>query len=114
MAKENEELVIAENALQGERLVTVVRLATIAIIATTQQLAIGLSNQAHAVRDVPRGIAVATYTIAAVLTFIGLRRARPSARASMWAPLVGTLFDYAFFTFMGWRSATIQDMFAAQ
>ncbi|MFN7133240.1 MAG: adenylate/guanylate cyclase domain-containing protein, partial [Myxococcales bacterium] len=102
LARHNEDLVMAENALQGERIVSWIRLATIGLNFVSHAAASLISGQTP-IRDPIRGTAIACYAVFTVAMILVLRSARPSPRHAMAGPVAATLVDFAFFSFMGMR-----------
>ncbi|HEV8325070.1 MAG TPA: adenylate/guanylate cyclase domain-containing protein [Myxococcota bacterium] len=101
--RRNEDLVLAESSLAGERRVSWVRLATVALFALTQ----GVLAPAFGHADPPdrlRQVTVVIYVLFAIALLVQLRRLRePNPRLARYAPLATAVIDYAFMTFMGAR-----------
>ncbi len=101
-ARRNEQRVLAEAALIGERQVSVVRLAMIALFGVSQELfarAWGMYQRFDPLRV---GV-LAAYIAGAVVIFFSMRRATPDPDKAMRAPLVFSPIDFGFIAFMGIR-----------
>lgn len=103
MAKRNEDLVIAENSLEMERIVARVRLATILFIS----LSFGFG---HRVLHVPQPkldslqLAVTgLYALFTVVTIFGLNRAKPNVIAARKAQFFVAVVDFGFVTTVALR-----------
>jgi len=103
VAKQNEDAVIAENALEMEKLVSIVRLVTIVLFAAALILSRGIFG-VRGVRDVPRALAALLYMIFALGTFFALRREKPDFRKATKAEFLMSVVDFAFVTFSGLRT----------
>lgn len=100
-ARRNEELVLAESALLGERRVAWVRLAMIALFAFTQdQMAPALGGEMQ--RDAVRLGSAGSYVVFAIVTLFILGRARPDIRNAQRFPFFFALVDFGFMSFQGW------------
>lgn len=111
MARANEEQVLAESSLQGERRVSTVRLALLALFMLSQAVIGRLSGEL--VPDPERGLAVALYTLFALFAWFILRRQRPNVRRSEWFPIPTTVMDVGYMTFMAWRGYEVSGRFDA-
>ena len=108
LARLNEERVLAENSLQGERTVAKIRLLTIALVTGSQWLAQGLAGTLGQ-GDPVRGVAGGLYLVYALICAYQVHRSRPPNPAlAMWMPLGMALVDFAFFTFMGMRTWDVE------
>jgi len=103
LARRNEDLVLAESALAGERVVAAIRCVFPVILVALQQVATETGVQGEA-RDLPRAVGFGIYELWAIVVLVRLWRAKPSARQAMWIPMGMMAIDFAFFTFAGWRS----------
>jgi adenylate cyclase len=101
-ARRNEDIVLAEHGLIGERRVTIVRLAMIVAFTASYELIPGLLGQPRRF-DALRVGAGLSYFVFAIVMFVGLRRARPDPRKSFWGPIASSLVDYALLVFMAVR-----------
>ncbi|MDY7226820.1 adenylate/guanylate cyclase domain-containing protein [Hyalangium rubrum] len=107
LARANEEQVLAESSVRGERTVSVVRLALCLLLGVSQSGITRLSGE-EVVRDPLRMAIVWTYVGFALVAFFMLRReTRPNARRSRWMPLPTTLMDTSFLVLMSWRSGQL-------
>lgn len=106
LARENEELVIAENALAGERLIATVRIALFFLIMLSMNLATQVVGRSGGGRDPSRIAVTMGYLAFAVVVLLVLKRQRPDPQKALWAPLGMMLVDFAFFTFQGWKTLT--------
>jgi adenylate cyclase len=98
-ARRNEELVLAESSLAGERRVTWVRLAMFTAFAVSQEGVARFVFHRSLVMTVPRAASIALYLIFAVSMLIGLRRvSRPRPLAAMVVPAISNAFDFGFLT----------------
>jgi adenylate cyclase len=101
-ARRNEDQVLAESAILGERRVTWARLAMIAVFALSQEVLARALHRAFKF-DWPRMTVIALYIVFAIVSVFALRRVRPAPRRAMFMPLLPTFVDAAYMTFMGWR-----------
>jgi adenylate cyclase len=111
LARVNEEQVLAESSLQGERRVSTVRLVLLVLFSTSQALIGRVSGEM--VSDRGRGLAVLLYTLFALFAWVILRKQGPNVRRSEWFPIPTTLADVGFMTFMGWRGYEVTGRFDA-
>ncbi len=95
LARANEEQVLAESALKGERAVTVVRLALCGLMGVSQSGIARLFGE-ELLRDPLRGGMIAAYVGFALLAFFILRVQTPNLRRSQWMPIPTTLVDTSF------------------
>jgi adenylate cyclase len=102
-ARRNEDLVLAESALYGERRVAWARLAMIALFAVSQEIFARAFGH-HQTPDTQRVVAVALYIALAITTAIMVHRVRPDPRKALLVPIGISFADFGFFTFMGMRS----------
>jgi adenylate cyclase len=104
-AARNEEQVLAEGALVGERRVALVRLVMIAMFAAA-------NNVTHA--STPAMVATGVvYTIFAVITLWRVRGAKSDPYRARRIPLVIATIDFAFATTQGLLDATHNEHFSA-
>jgi adenylate cyclase len=104
-AKRNEELVLAESALTGERRVAWVRVAMVVMFGLSQELVARIVFGQPAIMKAPRVASVAFYIVFAISTLIALRRiTRPNPRAALWVPFLTSVIDFGFLTLQGWFS----------
>ena len=106
LAQANEEMVLADSSLLGERRVSVIRLAVLLLIALSQG---GISRLTDAEPYMPhmnwaRAGVLAFYGLFAVFAIFILRRQGPHPKRAKFFPLPTTLIDTGFFTFMGWHT----------
>jgi adenylate cyclase len=100
-ARRNEDQVLAEAALLGERRVTIVRFVMLALFALSQEVILRLSGGPAPPLTPARNIPTALYVIFAIAGFVQVRRIRPTPFIVTWAPLLATVIDYAFIDWMG-------------
>src|SRR5688572_13684039 len=92
-ARRNEDQVLAEAALLGERRVSWARLAMIALFAISSQISKAVG---YDVSDSPQRLAVVgCYTALAICSVVILYRRRGSPRKAMFVPLVIAAIDFA-------------------
>jgi adenylate cyclase len=104
LAQRNEEQVLAENSLQGERLVAWVRLALLLLIALSQTLGRRLEGLEPERSFTPRMAAVLLYLLFTLITLrVVTRRKRGDPLKARWAGVLLALADYLFYGFMGIR-----------
>jgi adenylate cyclase len=103
LARANEEKVLAESSLRGERAVTVVRLALCALLVLSQTGIARLFGET-VIKDSVRMVTVGTYVSFAVFAFIILRFQEPNPRRSLWMPIPTMLMDSGFLVVMAYRS----------
>jgi adenylate cyclase len=106
-AKRNEEMVLAESSLAGERRVAWARLAMIVMFALSFEVFARLVFHRPSAMPLPRTIAVALYVAFALGALFALHRfARPNPTAAMFVPLISNTIDFGFMTLQGWFSFT--------
>jgi adenylate cyclase len=107
IARQNEEVVLAEAALRGSRTVAWARLATFFLTSAAMGLiprALGRPEIGHQ-RDPPMAAALVVYLLFTVGAVVGTHLAQPrSARRAIRAGLTLLLLDFSFMAFMGIRS----------
>lgn len=104
-AKRNEELVVAESALTGERRVAWVRVAMVVMFGLSQELVARVVFGQPSIMKAPRIASVAFYIVFAISTLIALHRlTRPNPRAALWVPFLTSVIDFGFLTLQGWFS----------
>jgi adenylate cyclase len=113
LARANEEQVLAESALKGERVVSVVRLALCGLMGLSQSGIARLTGE-NVIRDPIRGGMIAAYVSFAILAFLILRVQSPDRRRSIWMPLPTTLADTSFLVAIGLRSWQLSGTFNAE
>jgi len=101
-ARRNEDLVLAEHALIGERRVTIVRLAMIAVFTLNYEVVTRLLGEPRPV-DPYRMAAGFAYLVFGLAMFLSLRRTRPDPAKAFWGPIVATVVDYGVLVFMAER-----------
>jgi adenylate cyclase len=110
LARANEEQVLAESSLKGERAVAVVRLAMCTLMGVSQSGITRLAGE-NVIRDPIRGGMVVAYVSFAILAFLILRVQKPNLRRSVWMPLPTALADTSFLVAMGLRSWQLSGQF---
>jgi adenylate cyclase len=108
LARRNEELVLAEATLQGQRFIGGLRIVAVLAMGLSMQLMVRLT-QVTTHRDSLRVLAISSYLIFSVATFVYyLRRKKPAERRRMVASQVLRSFaDFGFQLFMAWRTAEV-------
>jgi adenylate cyclase len=101
-SRRNEERVLTESSLAGERRVSWVRLAFFLLLGVSQLVA-AASGQALEV-DAVRLWAIVAYGLFVVVMILGLRRVGPSTAGARWGPVGATLIDFGFLVMMAWRA----------
>jgi adenylate cyclase len=101
-ARRNEELVLAEAALIGERRVAQVRLAMFVVFMLSQEVIGPLFGQRLGFDGI-KMFGIGIYLAFAITTFLVLRRQRPDPHRAMVAPIVVTFIDFGFVAFLGMR-----------
>jgi adenylate cyclase len=110
LARANQEQVLAEGAVLGEKTVTVVRLALFALMGLSQS-AIGRLSGEMMERDELRLWMIRGYLAFALIAFIALRVQTPNAHRARWMPVPATIIDVAFLVAMTWRTFTLKGHF---
>ena|GEM_PF-886643 len=111
LARANQEQVLAEGALLGEKTVSVVRLALFALMGLSQG-AIGRLTGELADQDELRIWMIRGYMIFAIVAFIAVRvRQKPNAHRARWLPVPTTIIDVAFLVGMTWRTFVLRGEF---
>jgi adenylate cyclase len=103
LARANEEQVLAESSLKGERAVSWVRLALCMLLGVSQSGIARLAGE-QVIHDPLRGGIITAYVSFAILAIIVLRRQAPNLRRSVWMPIPTTLMDTSFLVAMGLRT----------
>jgi adenylate cyclase len=114
LARLNEERVLAESALQGERTVAKIRLLTIVLVTGSQWLAQALHGTfGHG--DPVRGLAGGLYLLYALGAALAVHRRRVGSPVlALWLPLGMTFVDFGFFAFMGMRTWAVEGVVQPQ
>jgi adenylate cyclase len=107
LARVNQELVLAESALRGERMVSWVRLAMLVLIVLSQGVIARVSGE-QLPRDPVRMAAVLAYAVFTLGAVVVLRREVPNLRRATWRPLISLAWDFGFIGFMAWRSILLE------
>ncbi|WP_164007913.1 adenylate/guanylate cyclase domain-containing protein [Pyxidicoccus trucidator] len=103
LARANEEMVLADSSLRGERRVSVVRLTVLCLIFVSQGGLAKVSPDPSRLDldlDLKRLLFFGAYAVFALGAFLVLRAERPHAKRARWAPLPTTLVDTGFYSFM--------------
>ncbi|HYH99327.1 MAG TPA: adenylate/guanylate cyclase domain-containing protein, partial [Hyalangium sp.] len=103
LERANQEQVLAEGALLGEKTVAKVRLALFALMGVSQGFISRVSGELVA-HDEVRVWMVRGYTAFAIGAYLLLRREKPNAQHSRWMPVPTTFVDVAFLMTMAWRT----------
>ncbi|QSQ20108.1 adenylate/guanylate cyclase domain-containing protein [Pyxidicoccus parkwayensis] len=113
-SRANEERVLAENSLRGERRVALLRLCVLVLMSISQGLIPKLSVEPYVpVMDWWRGLAIAGYGLFSVSAIIVLRGQKPAPKRAQWFPLPTTALDTSFFSYMAWHTWTHTGQFDA-
>ncbi|NTX09251.1 adenylate/guanylate cyclase domain-containing protein [Myxococcus sp. CA051A] len=104
LSRANEELVLAESSLRGERRVAWVRLALMALLSLSQGGIAHVTGEPLPPHDFQRVLAIVLYGLFSVVALLVLRRQRPHLRHARWLPVPTTVADTSFFAFMGWHA----------
>lgn len=101
----NEDMVLAESSLVGERRVAVLRLIVLALTGFSQGVVGKLDFEPYQpVMDAARLWAIIGYGLFAISAFVVLRFQKPHPERARWFPLPTTLMDTGFFSFMAWHT----------
>ncbi len=109
-ARDNEEQVLAQGSLRGERRVGWVRLALIGLMALSQTGITRLFGE-EIIRDPIRMWVGRVYMAFALAAFLGLLRQRATPRRSFWWPFFTMTVDMSFLVAMSWRSYQLNGSF---
>ncbi|HEX8440277.1 adenylate/guanylate cyclase domain-containing protein [Archangium sp.] len=113
VSRANQEQVLAESALRGERVVAWVRLALVVMVMLSQGVIARMSHELQP-RDPPRMGAVLIYTGYTLFLVAFLRRQKPNLSHVRWRPVFSMLLDFGFFGFMTWRAVVTTGSFSPQ
>jgi adenylate cyclase len=108
VAKSNEDQVIAENALEMERMVAWVRLATMLLLALSNLFSIKLFGGYKPVKDPLRAAVMGTYLFLSVACLVVVYRVKPSMHKAYKAEMVLSFLDFGVMTFMGIRAFQLE------
>jgi len=114
VAQANQEQVLAESALRGERLVTWVRLVLLSMVMLSQGVIARLSGEMLVPKDPLRMLAGMLYLSWSIGLAVMLRREKPDLHKVRWRPVFATVLDFGFFGFMAWRNSTMSGSFNPQ
>ncbi|PTL82264.1 adenylate/guanylate cyclase domain-containing protein [Vitiosangium sp. GDMCC 1.1324] len=103
LARANQEQVLAESALRGEQVVSLVRVALVVLAGLSQSVIARMSGELLP-RDPQRVLAVALYAVNAIGLAVVLHFQKPDLRRAMWRPVLISLLDCGFFGFVVWRA----------
>jgi adenylate cyclase len=101
-ARRNEDLVLAENALDGVRFVFATRIVLVLWLGVTAMLGAHLTG-APFPADGVRTVIILAYLVFSVGALVATRRSIPDAREAMWKPFFSIAADFAFVSLMAWR-----------
>lgn len=104
LSRANEELVLAESSLRGERRVAWVRLALMALLSLSQGGIAYVTGEPLPSHDLQRVLAIVLYALFSIVALLVLLRQRPHLRRARWLPVPTTVADTSFFAFMGWHA----------
>ncbi|WPB75436.1 adenylate/guanylate cyclase domain-containing protein [Archangium violaceum] len=114
VARANQERVLAESALRGERVVSRVRLALFVLVTFSQAVIARMADELGP-KDTPRLVAVLSYLVFALcITLILHLQKKPNLGRARWMPVLTTLLDCGFFGFVAWRGASSSGDFNPQ
>src|SRR5687767_10641592 len=99
-ARRNEQMVRAENALAGERVVASVRLVMIVMVTFVQVTSRVGNNPVDEVRRV----AALVYAVAAIAAWFGVRNSPVSTRRAQTFPIFVAMVDFGFAGLMATRA----------
>src|SRR4051794_22061770 len=98
----DDELVMAESSLIGERVVSIVRLFMLLLFGVS--LVVPMLMGTFVPRfDLIRVLAVGAYLIFFAVTAVIVSRAKSNATGALLWPFLFIFFDYGFIVTMGWR-----------
>lgn len=112
-ARANQEWVLAESSLQGERVVSLARLALLVFLAFSQGGVTRLFGET-VIKDPLRFRLILGYLVFSLVTIVVLRIQSPSPRRSVWMPIPTTIMDVGFLSLMGWRTWQLSGGFNAE
>ncbi|MFP2910395.1 adenylate/guanylate cyclase domain-containing protein [Pyxidicoccus sp. 3LFB2] len=105
VAQANEESVLAEGALNGERRVSFIRLLVLCLIALSQGGIAKMSQDpSRPELDLARMVPFCAYALFSLGAFFILRAQKPHAQRARWFPVPTTVLDTGFFSYMAWLS----------
>ncbi len=99
-ARRNEEQTLAAGALEGERRASIARVAMVALFAFCAEVLPRLQGQDF-VSGWGRQLVGGSYTAFAIGTILILRRVRPDPGKARVRPMIMTVVDFGFVTYMG-------------
>ena len=104
-ARRNEDLVLADNSLRGERRASWARLAMFALFGASQELFARVVFHHPPTFDLARTLVVVSYAALTVANLVQIHRAPRGvpSRAQLY-PILANLVDFGFLTFMAIRS----------
>ncbi len=103
-ARRNEDLVLAENALQAVRVVCAIRLVLVGWLGATTLVGAWLAGEPFE-RDAIRTPIILGYVVFSIVALVATRRSTPNTREAMWKPFLAIAGDFAFAALMNWRDA---------
>jgi adenylate cyclase len=104
LARANEEKVLAESALKGERRVSWIRMGAFVLVGISQSILPGLFGETSPELDGPRLGAIIAYGVFSLATILILRREGPNANRARFLPLPTAVLDTGFYAFMAWHA----------
>lgn len=105
LARRNEQMVLAESALLGERRVAVVRLIMGAFFALSNEVVPRL--QGNYGFDRITTLVGISYMIFASIALVKVTQSTPNPRRSMWIPIAATVVDFGTLTFLAFRDYAV-------
>jgi len=103
-ARRNEDLVLAENALDAVRFVFVVRLAVVLWLGITAMVGARVTGDRFPA-DTIRLVIIAVYLASSIGALIAVRLSVPDAREALFKPFISIGLDFGFAALMAWRDA---------
>jgi adenylate cyclase len=113
VAQANQEQVLAESALRGERVVSWVRLVLLVLLMLSQTVIARMSGELQP-KDLPRAAVALLYLLASIVIAVVLHYQKPTLHRARWRPVVVTVLDCGYFGFMSWRSSVVSGSFNPQ
>jgi adenylate cyclase len=103
-ARRNEDLVLAENALDAVRFVFVIRILVVLWLGITAMVGARLTGSEFP-DDRTRMVVIAAYLVSSVVALISVRRSTPDVREALRKPFLSIAMDFAFVALMAWQDA---------
>ncbi|WP_309894133.1 adenylate/guanylate cyclase domain-containing protein [Archangium sp.] len=113
VAQANQEQVLAESALRGERVVSWVRLVLLVLLMLSQTVIARMSGELQP-RDLLRGGVALAFLAWSIGIAVLLQYEKPTLHRARWRPVLATVLDCGYFGFMAWRSSVVSGSFNPQ